>query len=410
MNILILNHYAGSPQHGMEFRHYNFAQEWIKAGHKVMIMAGSYSHLRQKNEEVKRFSKKQVLDGVEYFWLSTPKYNGNGIKRVLSMFTFVAKGILSTRNLKKMFLPDIVVASSTYPLDIFAAKFIASRTGAKLAFEVHDIWPLTPMELGGMSATHPFIRVLQIAEDKAYKDSDFVISMLPCAKQHMISRGMNAEKYNYIPNGVVVGDWGKNSHCIPDTHRAVMQNLKVNNKFIIGYAGGHALSNALETVVYAAEIIQSTNIVIVLVGDGVEKMKLKELAMEKAINNVVFLPSIVKDQIPDLLNYFDACLISWTQSSLYRFGVSPNKIFDYMMAKKPIVQSIDAGNDMVLDANCGISTPPESPTLMANAFISLSQKTQEELQILGNNGYEYVRNTHDVSKLAKKFLTLIDKY
>lgn len=410
MNILILNHYAGSPQHGMEFRHYNFAQEWIREGHKVMIVAGSYSHLRQHNEEVKGFSEKKILNGVEYYWLNTPKYNGNGIKRVLSMFTFVIKGILSAWKIKKDFSPDVVVASSTYPLDIFAAKFIASRTGAKLVFEVHDIWPLTPMELGGMSATHPFIRALQIAEDKAYKDSDFIVSMLPCAKQHMISRGMEARKYNYIPNGVDVNGWGENACEIPELHRTTIEELKLKNKFIVGYTGGHAISNALETIVYASEIIQSTNVAIVLVGDGVEKVRLQKLVVEKAIDNVFFLPSISKDAIPNLLGYFDACLISWTRSSLYRFGVSPNKIFDYMMAKKPIIQSIDAGNDMVLDANCGISIPPELPEAMADALITLSKKTPENLQLLGNNGYEYVTDAHDISKLADSFLTIINKY
>ncbi len=406
MKILLINHYAGSSEHGMEFRPYNFAKEWLKIGHDVKIVSASYSHLRRKNEEFSGLSKNYVIGGVNYFWIKTNKYTGNGLARGLSMLSFVSQIILFYKSITKGFKPDVVIASSTYPLDIYAAEFIAKKYGAKLLFEVHDIWPLTPKELGNLSENHPFIKSLQFAEDRAYRVSDVVVSMLPCAKEHMVGRGMVASKFKHVPNGISLPDWSTKAF-VPSEHRTVLNDLKNNNKFIFGYAGGHAISNALDVVIKAAKRINADDIAIVLVGDGVEKDNLQSLAKLLKVANVHFLPSVSKSQIPDLLSYFDACLISWNKSPLYRFGVSPNKVFDYMMAKKPIVQALDAGNDIVKDASCGISIEPLDDSAMAEAFTKMAKMAPQTLNFMGENGYGYVTNNHDVAKLAKYFESLM---
>ena len=161
MNILLLNHYAGSPEMGMEFRPYYFAREWVKMGHSVKIVAGDFSHLRTKQPEVKRDFQKEIIDGIEYRWVKTGNYKGNGIQRALSMFRFVGKLFIHSSKIAKVWKPDIVIASSTYPLDTYPAQRIAKKAKAKLIHEVHDMWPITPIEIGGMSKYHPFVMILQ---------------------------------------------------------------------------------------------------------------------------------------------------------------------------------------------------------------------------------------------------------
>ena len=125
MNILLMNHYAGSTEMGMEFRPYYFAREWIKMGHQVTILAGDYSHLRIKNPEVKKDFQKQMIDGIRYYWVRTGRYEGNGVKRALTMFRFVYKLWSNKRRIVKSLKPDVVITSSTYPLDTFAGQRIA---------------------------------------------------------------------------------------------------------------------------------------------------------------------------------------------------------------------------------------------------------------------------------------------
>ena len=159
MKILLINHYAGSPNLGMEFRPYYVTKGWVKLGHEVLIVGGSYSHLRKVQPQ----SCEEMIDDVRYRWVKVNPYKGNGIGRIISMFSFVTKLYCNYRRYLRNFKPDIVIASSTYPLDIYPAYRIARHYHAKLIYEVHDLWPLSPMELGGYSKKHAFIRIMQKA-------------------------------------------------------------------------------------------------------------------------------------------------------------------------------------------------------------------------------------------------------
>ena len=164
MNILLINHYAGSPDMGMEFRPYYFAREWVKMGHKVDIIAADYSHLRRKNPVVKRDFQEENIDGITYHWVRTNEYQGNGVKRAMTMAKFVSKLWLRSRWIVNEFEPDVVICSSTYPLDTFAGQRIrnVSKKKVRLVHEVHDMWPATLIEVGGMSKYNPFVVAMQI--------------------------------------------------------------------------------------------------------------------------------------------------------------------------------------------------------------------------------------------------------
>lgn len=216
MNILLINHYAGSLGYGMEYRPYYFAREWVRSGHKVTVVGASYSHLRSKQPKVSQAFEEENVDGIRYVWLKAPAYEGNGFGRIKNMLAFLAGLYRYMDKLAGGVIPDAVIASSTYPLDIYPARRLAKRYRAKLVFEVHDLWPLSPMELGNMPPYHPFIMVMQAAENYAYRHADKVVSLLPKAKEHMVSHGMAEEKFVYIPNGICIEDWNElNNHKIP---------------------------------------------------------------------------------------------------------------------------------------------------------------------------------------------------
>jgi len=406
MNILIINHYAGSPDMGMEFRPYFMAQEWKKMGHKVTIIAASYAHVRTVQKYFKKTIQKEIINGIDYIWIKTPKYEGNGIGRIKNIFSFIWHLNLRVKKFTKELNPDVVIASSTYPFDIFPAKKIARLNNAKLIFEVHDLWPLSPIELGGMSRNHPFIRAVQFVEDFAYKHCDLVISMLPKTKEHMISRGLNPSKFNYIPNGINLDDWTDKQE-IPNEHDTLINNLRNAGKKLVCYAGSYGIANSLDTLINTAQLLQNENIAIILVGKGPEKLNFIKIVKKENINNVYFLPPVKKQQIPDLLDKMDILYIGLQRQSLFRFGISPNKMFDYMMAGKPIIQSIEAGNNIVKDANCGLSVEPENPKETKNTILKLLSHSEEELKQIGLNGKNYVLKNHEYAVLAKKFIDII---
>ncbi|MBX9295867.1 glycosyltransferase family 4 protein [Chromobacterium piscinae] len=407
MKILYINHYAGSPRHGMEFRPYYLAREWVQAGHEVNMLAADVSHLRQTHPQVDGKYRDEDIDGIRYTWCKTRPYEGNGIGRVLNIFSFLAKVMGLSRRYLKEWKPDVVIASSTYPLDTVPAAWIAGKTGARLVYEVHDLWPLTPVEVGGMSPKHPFIRLLQWAEDFGYKRADTVVSMLPCARDYMMAHGMAPEKYAVIPNGVDVGEWQGEALPLSAEHRMRLAELKAHGRFIVGYAGGHGLANALDYLLEAASLMRDAPVTFVLVGDGPDKEALVARAAELKLDNVMFLPSIAKRSVPAFLAECDALYIGWRKLPIYRFGINPNKLFDYMMAGKPVIHSVEAGNDMVKDAGAGLSIGVEDPAVIADAVKRMAVLPLAERDAMGAAGKAYVLANHDYAVLARRFLDAV---
>ena len=407
MRILLINHYAGSPRHGMEFRPYYFAREWVRAGHQVTIVAASDSHLRTRQPECSGAITREEVDGIQYLWLATPKYAGNGARRAANIFTFVAQLWRHRRRICREVAPEIVISSSTYPLDALPAFRIARACGALFVHEVHDLWPLSPIELGGMSPRHPFILLMQWAENFAYSHADRLVCMLPGAEPHMRAHGLAAGKFAYVPNGTDPENWVAASEALGPEYQSVLQVAKSNGRFIIGYAGGHGLSNAMEWVLRAASLLRDSRALFVFVGQGPEKDRLRQLAAQIAPDNVEFLPAVPKTAIPSLLAAMDVLVISWQHSSLYRFGISPNKLMDYMMAARPIIQAIDAGNDIVTESGCGLTVEPENPAAIADAVRHLMALSPEARSQMGTLGRNYVIAHHDYRFLADRFLAAV---
>ncbi|MDD4975454.1 MAG: glycosyltransferase family 4 protein [Bacteriovorax sp.] len=413
MNILYINHYAGSLKYGMEFRPYYLAKRWIANGHKVTMMAASYSHIRAKQPEVTTPFVSEIIDGITYQWCKTPSYEQNGAKRFVNMLVFIFRLFQYAFKINSVDAPTAVIASSTYPLDIFPAWFIAKKFKAKLIFEVHDLWPLSPIELGGMSKYHPFIMLIQFAEDFAYKHSDSVVSMLPKTLEYMVSRGLKKEKFNYIPNGIELKEWETSGlHANSENGKLIeekIQSCKAEGFFTVAYLGTHGLANCLENLINAAEILRDEKIFFFFVGPGPEKESLKALAQKKKLLNIIFVDSIPKGEIPIITKLFDVNYIGLKKESLFRFGISPNKLMDYMAAKKPIINAVEAGNDPVKEAGCGISVPAENPQALAFAIQEIKAKPETELLLMGENGYKFVSNENDYEKLAQKFLKVMEK-
>lgn len=411
MNIILINQYAGSPRHGMEFRPYYMAREWMRRGHRVVILAGSYSHLRSENPASGTPFVAEKIDGIEYVWLRTQAYAGNGYRRGLSILTFVGRLLQTSFSSVLPARCDVVIASSTHTLDIFPAWLIAKRTGARLVFEVHDLWPLSPMELSGMSPWHPFIMALQLGEDFACRRASKIVSILPKTQEYLESRGMHADKWTHVPNGICSEEWEQDRlHApVPRGHAEALAEMKREGYFIIGYAGAHGVANALDNFVRAAKLLQSVKIACVAVGGGPEKARLEKLVGEQRIVNFRFLPPVPKNAIPALLERFDALYVGLAPCGLFRYGISPNKLIDYMMAGRPIVMAVKAGNDPVAASGAGLTVLPDDPASLAAAIIRLSRLTAQARREMGRRGRAYAVANHEYGKLASDFLATISR-
>lgn len=407
MNILLINHYAGSPRHGMEYRPFYMAREWVDSGHNVTIVASSESHLRRTHPQIDGTLAEEEIDGVRYLWLKTSPYDGNTFSRVKNIMAFVVRLCLQQKSLACGGQFDVVIASSTYLLDIFPARRIARRNGAMLIYEVHDLWPLSPMELGGYSKWHPYIMLLQHAENVSCRDADLVVSMLPKAKPHLVDRGMAPEKFVYVPNGIHPKEWDGPRESLPREHRVTIEKLKDQGRFLVGYTGSHGPANSLDTLIQAADLLRDVPVAFVLVGEGPHKAALQRQVQELRLPNVVFLPRVSRASVPSVLEAVDATCLAWAQSPLYQYGISPNKLFDYMMASKPVLHCVNAGNDLVAESACGISVAPREPNALRLAVQQLMATSVGERLAMGQRGRDYVLAHHSYPVLAEHFINAI---
>lgn len=410
MNILYVDHYAGSLSMGMEFRPYYLASEWKKKGHNVRIVTANYAHLRKNNpKNVKEYSVTEV-DNVSFQWINTTEYKGNGVSRIISMLQFCWKLYFNSGKIASEFRPDVVIASSTYPMDSYACKKIAKKSNAIYVHEVHDMWPITPIELYGMSPKHPFVRIVQHAEDFFCKNADRVVSILPCAKDYFVEHGMKASRFSYIPNGIDLEDW-EHPEPLPEKHMKAIKKAHSEGRLVIAFFGSHTRSYSLDYLLKAISSVDQSKIYVAFVGEGNYKEELIKMAVQLNISKdaYCFLPSINKKAIPSLLSMCDVSYVGAIKNRMFRFGIGMNKLFDAMMGGKPLLYAVDAPNDFAKEYHCGISVPAESVEGLIEGINEFLNMSTDDIKKMGGNGHTAVLNNFTYPVLADKFLDCIHK-
>lgn len=283
-SLWIINQYAGSPYHGMNFRSYYFASELTERGYHVEIISGSYSHLMTAPPEVEGVFTREEVDGIGYNWIRLPRYkNSQSIMRFVTMLIFLWR--LFFFRSEKLIRPDVILVSSISPFPILWAYLKARRFGAKLVFEVRDIWPMTLQYLGKYSRFHPIIIILQWLENFAYKHCDYAVALLPKADEHMYEHGLKKGRFRYIPNGIRIEDFKKPIPLQEDILAKIPKQ-----KFIVGYVGTIGIANALNFLLDAAASLQENSMIhFIVVGQGGSKQELMDRVSHEGLQNVSFL-------------------------------------------------------------------------------------------------------------------------
>ena len=400
-NIWIINQTAGKLDSGWGERHYYLGKHWVNKGYNVKIISGSHNHLfvNQPKVNKKWFTYEAVEDSIEFCWVKVPEYHDSGFKKFLSNLVYTFK--LFFMSSKKLGTPDVIIVSSMPIFPILNGLFFKKKYKAhKLIVEIRDLWPLTPMYLKGYSKNHLLIKIVGWFERLAYKKSDVIVSLLPNASEYISSISKDKSKFHYIPNGIDEELIGK-EELSNDISRQIPKN-----KFIVGYAGTIGLANAMEYFIDASLSIKNQNIHFVIVGDGNLKMSFQQKVKEST--NITFINKIRKNQVQGMLKYFDVCYLGRYKSPLYLHGVSYNKYFDYMFAKKPILESSELIKDQVELSGCGIIVKPESVQAIIDGVLSFYAMQNSQRDELGLKGYEFVKEFHDYSFLSDEYIKLFE--
>jgi glycosyltransferase involved in cell wall biosynthesis len=407
-DVWIVNHYAGPPSHGGGTRHHDLALQLHRRGHAVTIFASAFNHSGGRHEDVGRMRlyRTERVGGIRYVWIRCGSYRGNSIGRVLNMVEFSVLAVMVQAHLRR---PGVVIGSTVHPLAALAGYVISRLRRARFFFEIRDLWPQTLIDLGAMSERSLAARGLRMVEAFLVTHSAAVITLLQGTGDYLAERNLQPRRLLYLPNGVdlsAVRGAKLTSEGLPEYLAA----WRKAGTWVCVYLGAHGRANGLGVVVTAAAILQrqsNNRVRLVLVGDGPEKPELMERASALGLENLYFADIVPKDKVPALLSMVDAGLAHYLRTPVHRYGISFNKLFDYMANSKPVIFACDTAYDPVADYGAGMSIPPEDPVALAAAIDRMSGLPSVELEAMGARGYEYVRLNHDIEMLGAQLDDLL---
>jgi glycosyltransferase involved in cell wall biosynthesis len=395
LKIWIFNHHALTPDMSGGTRHYDFAKELIKRGHSVTIVASSFHYSKYK--EMKEYGDKDYLcekiDDIDFIWIKTPPYFGNGISRVKNMISYTSKVLkyIPELNLPK---PDIIVGSSVHLFAVWAAYKLSCKYNIPFVMEVRDLWPQTLIDMG-ISKWHPFIILLAWLEKFLYKKADKIISNLPYAYDY-IGKFVEKEKFTWISNGV-------------DLSNIKYTPKEKNDKFIISYTGAIGVANNLQILLdVAKKLKEKKDIFFRIVGEGAEKEKLKFFVKENNLSNVSIENSVPKNEVTNILQNSDVLYFNLKDSPVFNYGISSNKLFDYMASGRVIVFSTKAKNNPIKDANAGYSIAPDDVESLEKTILEIYNLSQEKRDAIGKKIRKYAEDNYSIEILVDKFEKLLE--
>jgi glycosyltransferase involved in cell wall biosynthesis len=398
INLLVINQYASTPRYssGSGERFYYLAPFFQKEGINTRVISGGYNHLFVTNPQTPRLFNNERVEGALFTWVKLRYYDKDSlIGRLLSWIEFFVK-LFFLRHKEK---PDVVLVSSMSLFPIFYAFYLRLLFGAKVILEVRDIWPLTPMELGGYGHKNLFILLMFLVEKWAYRGSDVLTSVLPDFDKHV--RGVLGQEkpIHWIPNAI-------QSSLVPEERSSISRNAK--DKFIVIYTGAIGIANAMERIIDLAILLQDEkHILFRIVGEGPKKSYLMEKVEANGLSNVEFMDKVQKNKVVDLLAEADIAIIAWNDSRLYDFGVSANKYNDYMLTGLPIISSSNILSDPVNLADCGFQVPTTNLRLFAAKVLDLSNKSSTELSDIGKKGRRFVLENQTYDIIGPNYMKII---
>lgn len=399
MNIWIFNHYATGLNSSGGTRHFDLAKQLVRKGHSVTIFASSFSHYTLKDEHLansKTDYKEEIYEGVRFLWIKTVSYKSNNHKRVLNMLSYTTKAMKVAK--KQTEHPDIVIGSLVHPLAAYAGYLVAKKNKSIFYFEERDLWPQTLIDLGKMSANNPAIHFLAKIEKFLFIKATRIIVLFDKAVGYVESKGISKDKVLYIPNGF---DTERTTSSIEMSDELNQLFRKHDGKTIAIYTGAHGKANNLDLIIDSAKEIQHKKLSthFILIGNGPEKERLKERIEKEEISIVTMLDPVKKEMIPEILKKVDVGLLPLVDSPVFKWGISPNKLFDYMGASLPVLLLCDLEGTPVELANGGRVIKTDFKESFIDFFSNINK---EEIKKFGENGRKYVEEHHAWERLAVK--------
>lgn len=397
----LINQFANTPELPGHTRQYEVAAGLVGFGWQVAVFSSDFN-LTQRQYRRLRFPQLWSSErpaGIRWTWLWVFPYRRNNWKRQLNMLSFcvhLALRLGPAAVLGRLIggAPDVILASSPQLPAAFTCLWIARLSGIPFVLEVRDLWPQVLIDQGGKSPRSPLVRLLGWMERQLYRQASTVVVLAKGSEAYVRERG--AGHTAWLPNG-------------PDLELFVPRPLPDNSGvFTVLYAGAHGDANALENVIAATRLLeaQDASVRFRFVGDGPEKQALMQLSQD--LQSVSFEQPLPKAQIPSLMAEADAILLSLRDAPLFRYGVSPNKLYDAYALGRPVITTVaGAINAEVEEHRLGVTAPPGDPQALAAAILHLAHTPHTERVAMAERAIQLAQSTYSRQRVNAEYNALL---
>ena len=396
MHLVIVNQYGLPAGASGITRHGDLGAELVRRGHDVTVIAARFNYLTRASGAAGA-SANESHSGVRFRWLDTGSYRTNDRQRLRSMLSFTLRSIWSGLRLHPR--PDVIMASSPHLLVGLSGLVLARRYRVPLVFEIRDLWPSALVDLGAIRRGGLAHRALELLERLCYRLADRIVIVPPHADLRVREMGSDPRRCVHIANASDL-DAGV-SAPVPDTLEAIF--AACGRREILMYAGAQGVSNGLEVVLDALDHLRSTDpttyerLAVVLIGDGGRHDELVREATERGHPQLYFHPPIDKAAMPGALTRATLLLVAFANADVYRYGLSPNKLFDYLAAGRPVLLASRLDDTPVSEADAGRCYEPGSGRSLAEGIATLLALPSDERVLMGVRGQELVRRRYTIA-------------
>ena len=375
-----------------------------KEGAKIDVIAGNIHYATGKRILPNIWCNKEIVDNniTLYRTWTYSGYNSNFIGRIIGYLSYTISALIKSIQLKK---PDIIIITSPSIFVGISAILLSKIKKVPFVLEVRDLWPESAVATGVLN-NKILLNILYWLEYKLYKYCQKIVVLTPAFKENIEFRFPEfIGKIEIITNGA---DFSIMNIANKKANR-IREKFKWGDKKVFAYFGAHGVANDLMQVVEVAKRMKDNkDVLFVLIGDGMQKKMLKEKAKKYQLKNLQFIDSVAKSEVVDYIDAIDVGMAILKKTDTFK-TVYPNKIFDYMSCKKPVLVTIDGiTRKLIEEARCGFFSEPENLDdfyTIVNKFIKLNNN---ELEILGKNGYSFVKKYFDREKLSIKYYQIIN--
>jgi len=385
------------------------SRHWARMGHEVSVLTGFPNHPtgsvpEQWRSRLRRLHYTETIDGVcvvrTWLW---PLPNRKAHERIRNYSSFCISAAVSGLPLQK---PDLVIATSPQLLCALAGWWIAFWKRVPFIFEVRDLWPESLAAVGAGSEGTPLHRTLGAIAGFLYRHAERIVVVSPAFKDHLMRCwNVPADKIFIVENGVETDLF----RFDPAAAAEVRQQLKLEDRFLICYIGTMGNAHGLETLIAAAEELQTAlaGAMFLLIGEGAEKDRIVELAAERGLGNIRFLGQQPRERIPAYVSAADLCLVMLKKTELFK-TVIPTKLLEYMACERPVVVAVDGqARQIVEEAGAGVFIEPENSKALVKAIIGKAGDPEQGRQ-MGTRGRQYIVSKFSREKTARDYITVLE--